>query len=106
MTATGLLGDALFLIVLTAVAVPVGTYMYRVMEGERTFLDRLLDPLDRLIYRVSGIDPERGMDWRAYAIAFLLSNLVLAVVVYVILIFQAVLPLNPARLGPILPTTV
>ncbi|MDA8344596.1 MAG: potassium-transporting ATPase subunit KdpA [Thermaerobacter sp.] len=106
MTIRGLLGDALFLAVLTAVAVPVGTYIYRVMEGQRTLLDRLLDPFDRLIYRVAGIDPERGMDWRGYAIAFLLSNLVMAIVVYLVLVFQTSLPLNPARIGPIAPTTI
>ncbi len=106
MTIHGLLGDLLFLAVLTAAAIPVGSYMYRVMEGEKTFLDRILGPLDRLIYRVSGIDPERGMDWRAYVIAFLLSNLVMAVVVYLVLWLQPLLPLNPAKMGAIAPTTI
>lgn len=106
MTFTGLLGDALFLVVLTAVAVPLGRYMYRVMEGERTFLDRIFDPVERAIFRISGIDAQKGMDWRKYVIAFLLSNLVMAVLVYLILVFQTSLPLNPAKLGPITPTTI
>ncbi len=106
MTFQGLLGDALFLLVLTFAAVPVGRYMYRVFEGQPTFLDRVMGKLEHGIFRLAGIDPEQGMDWRAYAMAFLLSNLVMAVLVYLILMFQQDLPLNPAHLGPVAPTTV
>lgn len=106
MTASGLIGDGLLLLVVTLAAIPVGRYIYRVMEGERTFLDRIIDPLDGLIYRIAGIDPNAGMGWRAYIVAFLLSNLVMAVFVYLLLMFQAVLPLNPAKLGAIAPTTI
>ncbi len=106
MTAHGLLGDALFLLVLTLAAIPVGRYMYRVFEGEKTFLDRLARPLERAIFRLAGIDAEGGMGWRAYAVAFLVSNLAMAVLVYLLLWLQPDLPLNPAHLGPIPPTTV
>ncbi len=106
MSVTGLAGDALFLAVLTAVAVPLGRYMYGVLEGEKTFLDRIFGPLERVIYRFGGIDPNKGMNWRKYLSAFLLANLVMAVLVYLILVFQTSLPLNPAKLGPISPTTI
>ncbi len=106
MTWQGLLGDALLLVVVTLAAVPVGRYMYNVFEGDRSLLDRVMGPLERGIFRLAGIDESQGMDWRSYAIAFLLSNLAMAVVVYLILMFQQDLPFNPARLGPVAPTTI
>jgi potassium-transporting ATPase potassium-binding subunit len=74
---------------------PLGLYLARVMRGERSVLDRLFGPVERTIYRVLGTDPQRGMSWRGYSKAFLLSNLVLGLVVWVQFMTQAWLPLNP-----------
>jgi len=105
-TLQGFLGFALFFLVLTALAVPAGRYMYRVFELQPTFLDKVMGPFERGLFRLSGIDETKGMSWRQYAIAFLLSNMVMAVPVYLILMFQQVLPLNPAHLGAVSPTTL
>lgn len=106
MTLQGFVGFALFFLVLTLLAVPVGRYMYRVFELQPTFLDKVMGPLDRGIFRLAGIDETQGMTWRQYAIAFLLSNMIMAIPVYLILMFQQDLPFNPAHLGPIAPTTI
>ncbi|MGO1071627.1 potassium-transporting ATPase subunit KdpA [Lysobacter sp. CA199] len=74
---------------------PLGQYLARVMRGDRSRLDALFGPLERAIYRVIGVDAARGMSWRGYALAFVLSNLVLAVLVWALFMTQAWLPLNP-----------
>ncbi|WP_031373442.1 potassium-transporting ATPase subunit KdpA [Lysobacter antibioticus] len=74
---------------------PLGQYLARVMRGDRSRLDALFGPLERTIYRLIGVDATRGMSWRGYALAFALSNLVLAVLVWVLFMTQAWLPLNP-----------
>lgn len=74
---------------------PLGLYLARVMRGDRSRLDAVFGPLERTIYRALGVDPGRGMSWRGYALAFALSNLVLAVLVWVLFMTQAWLPFNP-----------
>ncbi|MBT2749494.1 MULTISPECIES: potassium-transporting ATPase subunit KdpA [unclassified Lysobacter] len=74
---------------------PLGLYLARVMRGDRSRLDAVFGPLERTIYRALGVDPDRGMSWRGYALAFALSNLVLAVLVWVLFMTQAWLPFNP-----------
>src|SRR6185503_17712226 len=59
----------LYILVLLLLAKPLGSFMAKVYQGERTFLDRVLGPMERFIYRVSGVRPEEEMDWKVYAIA-------------------------------------
>ncbi len=92
---------ALFLALLLAAARPLGLYMARVYEGERTWMQRLLGPLERVIYRVCGVAPERSMNWKLYALAMLAFQVVGFVAVYVLQRLQAWLPFNPAGLGPV-----
>ena len=74
---------------------PLGLYLARVMRGAPSKLDRVFGPFERAIYRALATDPARGMSWRGYARAFVLSNLVLAVLVWLQFMTQAWLPLNP-----------
>ncbi|MGA9342771.1 MAG: potassium-transporting ATPase subunit KdpA [Rhodanobacteraceae bacterium] len=74
---------------------PLGHYLARVMRGGPAPFDRVFGPLERAIYRVLGIDGRRGMSWKGYAKAFVLSNLVLGLVVWLQFMMQAWLPLNP-----------
>ncbi|MBF6024328.1 potassium-transporting ATPase subunit KdpA [Lysobacter niastensis] len=74
---------------------PLGHYLARVMRGDRSRLDRVFGPVERVIYKAIGTDPGRGMTWRGYAKAFALSNLVVGLVVWVQFMTQAWLPLNP-----------
>src|SRR5262249_11421285 len=70
----GLLQIGVFLVVLLALAKPLGSYMARVYDGEPTFMDRVVGPLERFVYRVCGVRPDEGMTWKTYAIAMLLFN--------------------------------
>ena len=74
---------------------PIGAFMARVYAGERTWLDPLLRPLERVIYRAAGIDANREMRWTSYTLAFLAFSLVSTVILYAILRLQGILPLNP-----------
>nr|WP_298127625.1 potassium-transporting ATPase subunit KdpA [uncultured Pseudoxanthomonas sp.] len=74
---------------------PLGRYLAAVMRGAPMRGDRLFGLIERPLYALLGVDPARGMGWKGYAKAFLLSNLVLGVVVWVVLMTQAWLPLNP-----------
>lgn len=77
---------------------PLGLYLAHVMRGDRSVLDRVFGPIERVIYRVLATDPQRGMSWRGYAKAFVFSNLVLGAAVWLLLVTQAWLPLNPDRI--------
>jgi K+-transporting ATPase ATPase A chain len=74
---------------------PLGTYMYRVFEGQRTWLSPLLVPLEHVVYRCCRVDPDREMTWKAYAFAILASALASTLTLYALLRAQAWLPLNP-----------
>ncbi|AYV49320.1 potassium-transporting ATPase subunit KdpA [Caulobacter flavus] len=74
---------------------PLGVYMSRVWNGERTWLDPLMAPVERLFYAAGGIDPRKGQSWIGYAGALLAFNAVGFFLVYGVLRLQGVLPLNP-----------
>jgi len=93
-----LLLAAFFLLVL-APAPFLGRYFYRVMEGQRTWLSPLLQPLERLCYRVAGVDPQREQSWRGYALALLAFSLVCLLALMSILLLQGALPLNPQQVA-------
>lgn len=73
----------------------LGRYLYRVMEGEKTWLSPVLQPLERLCYRLAGVDSQTEQDWKTYALALLAFSLVSLLTLFAILLLQGVLPLNP-----------
>jgi len=89
------------LLVIFAVAKPAGLFMARVFAREKTFLDPLLRPLERVLYRVTGVDEKREMRWTEYAIAMLLFSGVSMVLLYAIERVQQWLPWNPQRLAAV-----
>jgi potassium-transporting ATPase potassium-binding subunit len=93
----------LYLVVLLALAKPLGEFFARVLRGERHFLTPALGWLERLTYKASGVDPAQEMKWTQYAVATLLFNAFGLLVVYALQRFQGVLPLNPAELGAVSP---
>ena len=103
MTGNGILQLAFYLVVLLALAKPLGAYMARVYEGRPFVLDRPLGWLERLIYRASGVVPGAEMGWKTYALTMLLFNLAGLLAVYALQRLQGVLPLNPAGLGAVSP---
>jgi K+-transporting ATPase ATPase A chain len=103
MTINGILQIAIYLIVLILLAKPLGGYMARVYQAEQTIFDRILNPVERLIYRLGGIDPAKEMNWKVYAIAMLVFNLFGLLVVYALQRLQYVLPLNPQAMTAVTP---
>ncbi len=103
MTANGWLQIGLFLFVLLALVKPLGWYMAQVYEGKPCGLNRVLGPLEGLLYRLSGVKPEQEMGWKAYAVAMLLFNLLGLLAVYGLLRLQHLLPLNPQKMDAVSP---
>jgi len=101
MTANGWLQIFLFLLVTFALAKPAGLFMTRVFAREKTFLDPLLRPIERLLYKLTGVDEKREMRWTEYAIAMLLFSGVSMTLLYVIERVQQWLPWNPQKLAAV-----
>lgn len=103
MTINGWLQILFFFALILAVTKPLGVFMARVFNRERTFLDPVLRPLERLIYRLTGVDETREMRWTEYGVAMLLFSVVSMVVLYLLQRLQAYLPFNPQGLANIEP---
>ncbi len=103
MTANGWLQFLIFFGLLLALMRPLGIYIARVLEGERTFLSPVLRPIERLIYKLSGIQAEQEMSWRQYSVALLLFSFVSMLLTYVIERVQHLLPWNPQHLAGVAP---
>jgi K+-transporting ATPase ATPase A chain len=103
MTANGYLQIAFYLVVVVALAKPLGAYMARIYEGEPAFLNRIGAPFERLIYRLCGVDPEKEMRWTEYALATLWFSLFGMLAAYALQRLQNYLPLNPASMGAVSP---
>ena len=106
MTANGWFQILLFLLFVFLVTKPIGIFLTRVFNRERTFLDPVLRPIERLLYRVCGVDENREMRWTEYAIAMLLFSLVSMIVLYGFERLQAYLPFNPQKFGAVNPTAL
>jgi potassium-transporting ATPase potassium-binding subunit len=98
MTVNGWLQILLFLAVVLAVTKPLGLFLTHVFGGERTFLHPVLRPVERIIYRLTGVNEGREMRWTEYAAAMLLYSVVSLLLLYLIQRLQGVLPLNPQGL--------
>ncbi|HEY6952158.1 MAG TPA: potassium-transporting ATPase subunit KdpA [Bacteroidota bacterium] len=103
MTTNGVLQVLAYLAALLLLTKPLGAFMARVYKGETTFLDRLAGPVERFIYRASGIDPHQEMDWKENALALVLFNGIGFLLVYGLQRIQQFLPLNPQALGAVSP---
>ena len=103
MSANGWLQFALYSLVLLATVRPVGIYLARVFEGESTWLDPILRPFERLIYKLSGVRADQEMNWREYAFAMLGFSAVTLVVTYGFERLQNLLPFNPQGLAAVGP---
>jgi len=103
MSLNGWLQISLFIAAVLLLAKPMGTYLTRVFEGRKTFLDPILVPCERLLYRATGIKPEQEMRWTEYAVSMLVFSAVTALLTYVIERLQHLLPLNPQHLPGVEP---
>jgi K+-transporting ATPase ATPase A chain len=101
MTASGWALILVFIAVLAALTKPMGMWLFALYEGRSTPLHRLLGPVERSFYKLSGIDPNEEQSWRRYALHMLLFNLALLLFTYAILRLQGVLPVNPRGFGAV-----
>jgi potassium-transporting ATPase potassium-binding subunit len=104
MTLNGWLQILLFLVLVFLVTKPMGVFMTRVFNREKTFLDPAMRPVERLLYRVTGVDEEHEMRWTEYAVSMLLFSFVSMVVLYLMQRLQGYLPFNPQHLGAVNPS--
>jgi potassium-transporting ATPase potassium-binding subunit len=103
MTASGWFQIGFFLFVILVITKPLGVFMTRVFQGEKTFLDFALKPMERLIYRLTGVKEEREMRWTEYGTAMLLFSAVSMILLYLIERTQKWLPLNPQKFANVEP---
>jgi potassium-transporting ATPase potassium-binding subunit len=103
MTANGWFQILFFLALILLVTKPMGVYMARVFNREKTFMDPVLRPMEKLLYRVTTVDENHEMRWTEYAISMLLFSLVSMLVLYLMERLQGFLPLNPQKLGAVTP---
>ncbi len=102
-TIPGLVGILVFMLVIVLIAKPVGLYLYAVYDDQHTWLDPVLRPTERFIYRLTGVREGHEMRWTEYFLALLAFNLVGFVLLYGFLRVQAVLPFNPAHMKDVGP---
>ena len=94
-----------FTILLTiATSLPLGLYMFHVLTGRRTFLDPILVPIERLVLRITGVDPAAEQDWKQYSFSLLISNVFMWLATWTIVTLQQYLPLNPDGIANMEPT--
>jgi K+-transporting ATPase ATPase A chain len=103
MTASGWVQIALFLGAVFLITKPLGIFMARVFNREKTFLDLVLRPLERTLYKVTGVDEKDEMKWTEYAASMLLFSAVSMLLLYILQRAQAFLPFNPQKLGAVAP---
>ena len=103
MTANGWLQILVFLALILAVTKPLGAFMARVFNREKTFLDPVLRPIERLVYRATGVDENHEMPWTEYAASILLFSLVSMILLYLIQRLQGYLPFNPQKFAGVTP---
>jgi K+-transporting ATPase ATPase A chain len=103
MTVNGWIQILLFAAMIFAITKPLGSYMYRVFEGDRQPLSRLFGAIERLLYKLCGVDSKQQQDWKQYTLAMLVFSAITLLVTYGIERLQHVLPLNPQNFPPVAP---
>jgi len=103
MMLNGYVQIGIYFVVLLLLVKPLGLYMARVYQGESTFLDWPIHPLERLCYRLVGVNPQDEMDWKTYAIALLAFSAISILIVYLLQRVQGLLLLNPQKFGATTP---
>jgi K+-transporting ATPase ATPase A chain len=87
-----------------ATSLLLGRYMFHVFTGRRTLLDPIFLPIERLVLRATGVDPDRQQDWKQYSLSLLVSNVFMWLATFAIVSLQGVLPLNPDGIANMEPT--
>jgi len=99
MTPIGIFNIVLFFLLILAITKPVGVFMMKIFQGERTFLHPLLRPCERLVYRLCGVREGEEQHWTHYAASLIAFSLVGFLIAYLIQRLQRILPINPNHFG-------
>ena len=94
----------LTLVLYMIIVIPVGRYMYHIAAGKHTFADPVFDRVDGVIYKVGCVDPNKGMNWKQYALALIATNGVMILIGYLILRIQSLPVFNPNAIGNMPPS--
>ena len=94
----------LTLVIYLIIVIPVGRYMYHIAAGKHTFADPVFDRVDGVIYKVGGVDPNKGMNWKQYALALIATNGVMILIGYLVLRIQSLPVFNPNAIGNMPPS--
>ena len=95
---------ALTIIIFLILVIPVGRYMYHIATWKHTLADPVFDRVDGLIYKIGGVDPHKGMNWKQYALALVGTNAIMVAIGYLILRIQSLPVFNPNGIGNMEPT--
>lgn len=95
----GIIQIVIILLVIFALSIPVGKYIYKIITREKSFVDPVIDKVDNAIYKIIGVKKDQEMDWKKYAIALVLTNMILTFVLFIILRLQNYIGLNPNGIG-------
>ena len=102
-TFNGVAQIVVYFLLLLLITKPLGSYLYAVYEGRRTWLSPVLRPVERTLYAISGVDANREQDWKIYAVAMIFFEVISTAPLYIFERLQDHLPLNPAGMGPVDP---
>ncbi len=102
---SGWIQIAAFFVALVVLSVPLGRYMAKVLDGEQTWCTRIFGPVERVIYRLSGVDDTKEHGWKAYTFAIIVFNLLGTLVVFLLQRLQHLLPANPSGMAAVEPTS-
>jgi K+-transporting ATPase ATPase A chain len=94
----GILQISITVIILVILSIPLGKYVYKIISGDKSFIDPIFNKIDGLIYKLTGIKKDHEMKWKEYAVAILLSNIVLCFILFIILKLQGYIFLNPNKI--------
>ena len=95
---------ALTILICLIIVIPVGRYMYHIAAGKHTFADPVFNRVDGVIYKIGGVNPEKGMNWRQYVLALVGTNAVMVFIGYLLLRIQSIPFFNPNGIGGMEPT--
>ena len=95
MTVTASIGIVAVIILILAIGIPLGDYLYNIFSGKKSRLDSVFAPVEKVLYRAVGVDPSVSMDWKSYLRALILVNLTMMIFAFLVFLLQGVLPLNP-----------
>ncbi|HEY9062222.1 MAG TPA: potassium-transporting ATPase subunit KdpA [Pseudobacteroides sp.] len=95
----GILQISITVIILVVLSIPLGKYIYKIISGDKSFIDPVFNKVDGVIYKLTGIRKDHEMNWKEYIVAILLSNIVLCFILFLVLKLQGIIFLNPNKIN-------